>query len=197
MRPKPRQKKVYKTQRFTSPEGEKWRSLDRELTDREVEILYKSALNTCLFHLARAPQTEKQLRDRLIYKKDIPDPIIEETFKSLREYGYIDDVSYAQNLYEGYRSTHSRKAITQKLRKKGISSEVIEELFDSITPEETVNEYDIAKEFILTRLNALKNKAPEKRFNSIVSILANRGFGGDIVYPLAKEITSMIEEGDM
>ena len=193
------------TQKYRSPEGEPWRSLERDLTQTEYDKQYLSAINTCYYHLGSRAQTEQELVTRLKTKKDIPDPIIEEVLNKLKGYGYIDDMNYAETYITQQQHNYGMNRIKQHLISKGISRDLIEDVLSKIEQQKIDNqlisetepvetEYDVALRLAEGRSSQLNKTDKQKAFRSLVGFLARRGFGGDIAYPVAKQTVDSLYE---
>ena len=93
------------------------------------EILSKRAKKRCLNLLQKKTYTEYQLRKKL-KEGFYPDELIEEAVEYVKSYHYIDDYRYACEFIFYHKDTESRKKIEEKLRKKGISQEVLQRAQD-------------------------------------------------------------------
>ena len=92
------------------------------------EVLVKRAKKRCLNLLQKKNYTEYKLREKLkegCYPIEVEDIAIE----YVKSYGYIDDYRYAEEYVFYHKTTESRKKIEEKLKRKGISSNIIEQVF--------------------------------------------------------------------
>lgn len=100
------------------------------------ETLLKRAKLRAMHLLKDMDRTEKQLSDKL---KDngYPTEVIEAAVEYVKSYHYVDDREYARR-YAEYRALEKSKIqITLDLVKKGISKEIVQEVLEDITFDET------------------------------------------------------------
>lgn len=83
--------------------------------------MFEKALNYVLTY----PKTERQVRQWLHGKKCESEEA-EVIIEKLKEYGYIDDASFAKLFVEQQSSRQGRGAILTKMYQKGLSREIIE-----------------------------------------------------------------------
>ena len=102
------------------------------------EILYKRIRERILYLLDASPRTEYEIRTKLL-KSGYIDRYVTPVIDRIKEYGYIDDYAYARMYSESLRNSknNSRRMIEQKLYQKGISAEVISEIMEDISIDET------------------------------------------------------------
>lgn len=102
------------------------------------EILYKRIRECVLFLLDSSPRTEQEIRTKLLRSGYI-DRYVTPVIDRIKEYGYIDDYSYARMYSESLRNgkNNSRRMIEQKLYQKGISPDIISEIMEDISVDET------------------------------------------------------------
>lgn len=85
-------------------------------------------------YLSRGPRTRRQLQDYL-YKRGFISPL-EEILDLLTEYGLLNDLDYAQRYYEEEKHRRGSMAIVARLRQRGVSSHVIDQLHMEEDPED-------------------------------------------------------------
>lgn len=106
--------------------------LEEELHNRILyEIVGKRAKKRAMHILEKRDKTEQQLRDKLLENR-YPVQVVESAIDYVKSYGYIDDISYARRYIEYRSRSKSRKQLRMELYAKGISSEVISEIFDDM-----------------------------------------------------------------
>lgn len=129
------------------------------------------------------PRTESELRQKIGGKfKDAETEIIEEVIEKLKELKYIDDTKYIQDYVE-YRSSISPRGIfllKQELRQKGIASDLIGEVMNTIE----VDEIALVKKLAENKSRSLQSFEPQKRKEKMIRFLQSRGFS----YGVIKEI---------
>lgn len=102
------------------------------------EILNKRIRERILYLLDTSPRTEYEIRAKLL-KSGYIDRYVTPVIDKIKEYGYIDDYAYARMYSESLRNgkNNSRRMIEQKLYQKGISAEVISEIMEDVSIDET------------------------------------------------------------
>lgn len=155
-----------------------------ELTKEKIKEIqffeYKEqAFLKALNYLSYSPKTEKDIIDYL-KTKEIPEEIIEQTTKRLKELNYINDKEYAL-LYIKDRFESRKKGphyITRKLKEKNIDDEYIKSSIEVVCSEEKIidNVYEIIeKEYT-------KRKEPKtKKIQKITTKLYTNGYSFDII----------------
>ena len=106
------------------------------------EVLVKRAKKRCLNLLQKKNYTEYKLREKLkegYYPIEVEDIAIE----YVKSYGYIDDYRYAEEYVFYHKTTESRKKIEEKLKRKGISSNIIEQVFSESYEEGEAEETEL------------------------------------------------------
>lgn len=84
-----------------------------------------ACFNRSLGVLEKSMKSEKMLKDYL-YGKGYPKSCIDRAIEKLKEYGYINDESFAENFIRSYSDVKSKRKIKFDLMSKGISEEIIE-----------------------------------------------------------------------
>jgi len=120
---------------FSLSESELMKSgirIGREYTEGELEELLQTAVldkanMRALDYLSRRPRSEWELRDYL-KRKDYDSPTIDIILNKLSDYGYIDDVKFAQAWINSRRMLKptSLRRLRQELMQKHVSKENIE-----------------------------------------------------------------------
>ncbi|MBR4461830.1 MAG: RecX family transcriptional regulator [Erysipelotrichaceae bacterium] len=141
----------------------------KELKENEKVL---KAYQSCLRKLSLKDHTVKQIRDHLTRKELDPDSI-EIIIKKLSDYDLLNDEKYCQSKITYYDNENlSFRQIRQKLKKDGISDEIIEKyLFRDEKRENDKIEKLVSK---YTRNN--RNKSYKSTKNAIISKLVNSGF---------------------
>ena len=106
--------------------------------NRINEILYKRIRERALYLLEGMPRTEQNLRRKLLdnhYTDEYITPVLE----LLKSYGFIDDMKYAMDYAESMRNNRgmSKRMIISKLYEKGVSRDIIQEVEELISRDET------------------------------------------------------------
>ena len=144
-----------------------------------------ACFNRALNLLSKTMKSEKMLKDFLKEKK-YPHSCIQKAIEKLKDYGYINDESYAENFISFASNSKSKKKIKYDLLSKGIDSNIIERLL-----QENFNEED--EEVLCKKLaeKFLKNKeininTKQKFFNR----LAGKGFGFQMIAKVWEEVSN-------
>jgi len=147
---------------------------DKELSKEEYEkIIFQASLMKAYFLLSRRDYSKKDLEKKLILKYGEKN-IIKNAIDRLEEKGYLNDFDYAKTLIRGKKKDGLKK-LRFDLMKKGISREVIEDVFRDVEVDE--------KEMIRQLLPKLVKKEREKK----VAYLARRGFSFDDIFLVLNE----------
>ena len=133
--------------------------------------------NYSLFELEKRGGTTESLRKKL-EKRYFSLDCIEETISVCKEMGYLDDVAWTKSFIRVQRgSRYGDGLIAQKLRRKGISIELIEELLEKRDEEE---ERELVKTFFEGRYRGCTFSDP-KEYRKVFSALVRRGFSMDVI----------------
>lgn len=104
----------------------------RELIE---QVLPKRAKLRAMNLLTKRPYTEQKLREKLmdgLHSQECVDIAI----NYVKSFGYLDDRAYAQDYIAYHMSSQSRRALEQKLMRKGIDTKIIRECLEEIGGEE-------------------------------------------------------------
>jgi len=162
------------------------------LSDADLEALRRDerkqrAYTDALRLLNYRPRSVAEVRRRL-RKRDYEEEQIEAVLSRLQEVGLLDDRAFARLWVENRRlnSPRGRRGLAAELRKKGVSSQVINEVLD-----ETEGEWDEAAQALeLARGRARALAGLERRvfFRRLQGFLARRGFASDIVFQVVRQV---------
>lgn len=137
----------------------------------ENEILYPRAKDRALYILERSDKTKKQIVDKL-NESYYPECIIDKVINFLMNYGYIDDVRFAENYVKMKRTSKSRRKIEGELIQKGISIEIIKNSFD-----DSMDDYEF--DVLMKLLNKSKYKmmiSDKNNRQKVFASMLRRGF---------------------
>ena len=131
---------------------------ESELKEIKKENDEKLAFDMALSYLEKYNVSSKSLKDYL-KKKGMDKDAILHACEKLQEYGYINDENFAKAYFESLCSTKGKRAIANKLKEKGISQEIIDNLLSNVDDEsEEERAYLSGVKFAKNRENNLKNK---------------------------------------
>jgi regulatory protein len=147
------------------------------------------ALDRAVKLLARRPYSTAEIR-RYLASKETALPVIEEVLARMEQLGYLDDRAFAQFWIESRerfkpRGTH---ALRHELREKGISQEIIEDVFAEFDAHDSA--YRAAQE----KVRRLRGVTQNDFRNKVGSFLARRGFGYDIVREVIDQLIRELQE---
>lgn len=152
-------------------------NLDDEFFENlKIENGNYACFNRSLGVLEKSMKSEKMLRDYL-REKGYPNPCIEKAMEKLKEYGYINDESFAENFINSYSQSKSKRKLKFDLLGKGIKESIIDQKLQSIVDEEDEKElaFRIGQKYLANRDLDLKTK--EKFYNH----MAGKGFDYSLI----------------
>ena len=143
------------------------------------------AKKRALYLLTDHDMTEKQLREKL-EKTGYGGQVIEKTIEYVRSFGYIDDLKFSVRYIEYYRSKKSAKRLRYDLLKKGVPVDIIDSAF------EEAGEWDERNQIRTLAEKKLSGKdiGDPKTYGKVANFLAGRGYRGDDIASVMREIFS-------
>ena len=138
--------------------------------------------------LAKRDKTEKELRDKL--QQSLTDTkTLEETISYVRTCGYVDDVQYARDYIYFKKGRKSFLQIKMELQKKGISSQVLETVFEEEGGQEM--------EDILMQVKKYMRRFPQLDYASrqkIYAHFARKGYNSELIREAMTKAGELLEE---
>ncbi len=122
-------------------------------------------------------RTEKGLRKKL--EKDYPPEAIDETIRYLGSYGYIDDKRYAENYLRTRLNGKGHRRLFQELYQKGVPSALVQEAWEELCMEESVEEGPDERASIrklITKKIGDQTELSRREYQRLMAFLARRGF---------------------
>lgn len=167
---------------------------DEPLTEKQLERLLKKMENICVWYLTKGKKTRKELEMKLRERR-YPKDYIDRVLDKLEARGEIDDKEYAE--YFAY-SRHQydrlgKRAIENKLRLKGVSSEIIAEAVELIDVDE---EYENAKILVERRVRSTRNLEPQKRLERLARMLIGKGYDLGTAFTIVKEVLAEVKDAE-
>lgn len=154
---------------------------EEELAKIQQESESSVAFEKAATYIATRMRSEKEIVTYLSGKGFLPQ-VVENCLQKLKEYGYVNDRTFAEELLRSYPSL-GRSAIKRKLAEKGISQIIINEVVcDDNFENEEENATALAAKFIKTRANA-KNLS-QKLKNHLIS----KGYSFEIANKVARKL---------
>lgn len=158
--------------------------IGKEISKEEIENTQAEneklvAFDRCLKLLA-APKTEKQVRDYL-YGKGYATKTVNYCIGKLNEYKYLNDEEYAKIYLRSYAKRKGKRLIEFELKTKGVSEEIIKNIFENFEENNEVL-LALAEKF-------LKNKPRDKKTAQKLSAhLFSKGFEFDEINRIIKKL---------
>ena len=158
---------------------------------------YQKLLGLALNFVSIRPRSEKEIREYLvkkIHRWGISESLLEDIINRLSELGYVDDLTFSQAFISSRNRFRpkGKRLITQELKQKGISSDVIENALNRLERDEEGGEssqVDLARRAVQKRLQSFKRYDKQERRNKLYSFLLRRGFDHDTIRSLIDELT--------
>ncbi len=131
-------------------------------------------------------RSNKELKERL--KRKFPDEEIEKTMDKLKKWGYINDKEFA-NAWIKDRLKNNPKGkflLIRELQKKGIESEIIENVLQKLYPSE--KEKELAEKIALKKWDKDRKIEEKKRKERLYRYLLSRGFPINLVNDILRKL---------
>ena len=134
-----------------------------------IDAEKRSAFDKLVDIISRQYNSKSEIKNKLI-KKGYNIKAIDLAIKQAEDYGYINDLQYAESLVKS-KSNKSRAEIKQILFQKGVDKNIIQQTALVISPEqEKENVIKLAQKY-------MKNKQPDQKvLQSLYAYLFRRGF---------------------
>ncbi|MCR5295631.1 MAG: recombination regulator RecX [Lachnospiraceae bacterium] len=152
------------------------------MAETELARAKKKAMNL----LIDMDRTEKELHDKLI-RAGFTEEASAEALQYVKSYGYIDDVRYAGHYLEVNRTRKSRKRLRFDLEKKGISREILDEIFFHT---DDIDEKEQIRKLVEKKRKTLDLADPRQK-NRLLAFLARRGYGSSDILQVIEENVSL------
>lgn len=150
----------------------------------------KHALNYTLKLISKRWYTVFEIRQKLILKKYLEEEI-EKTIEFLTEKQFLDDHRFALSFIKDHQKFRheGKNVIVQKLIQKGISKELISNVWPQITEVDAKNEniecenpeVVIALEAAKSKKRTYQNLEPQVSKRRLMSFLGRKGFSYDVI----------------
>ena len=160
---------------------------DDQMAALKGEDEVQKAVDRAARFLAYRPRSIQEVRRNLHEKGTAPE-IIEAAIERLSAMGYLDDVVFARFWVQNRNEFKplSPKALRYELRQKGVSSEIIDEVLESVDRD------DLAYRAAFSRAQRLRGTNRQVFRQKLSAFLQQRGFGyaaiRDVVERLVAEL---------
>ncbi|MDR0837882.1 MAG: recombination regulator RecX [Propionibacteriaceae bacterium] len=165
------------------------RGSDEGQTSPEKQL--ELAREMVLRRLERRAYSEAELRE-LLAKKGIAEEVVDELMAAFTRVGLVDDIAFAESLVEtrhtfGHRS---KMAVVLELRRKGISTEAIEQATEEIDRESDLEQ---ARTVARLKTRSLAKLEHQVAYRRLAGALARKGFSPSIVAQVVRETLDLLE----
>ena len=142
-----------------------------------------AAFSRALSYIEKGLRTEKQLREYL-KEKGYLEESIDDAIDKLSEYGYIDDLLFAESFIRTYMNRKGRVKLKFELASKGVAAEVIDEALDKLLDEDETFETCVK---LLKKY--LKNRDMDAKLRAkAYAHLMGKGFEGETISKALSEV---------
>ncbi|HCG24123.1 MAG TPA: hypothetical protein DE060_12245 [Lentisphaeria bacterium] len=149
----------------------------------------KTAMEYAILLLGLRAYSTAELKKKL-YAKEYSTAEISQVIQECTRHGFLNDEHYAENLAAAVyaRGGGKRKAI-QKLRTKGIDSELIKETLAEKEDGNVMTELEAAAGALSRKASAFAREPdPRKRREKALRFLAGRGFSAQVAYEALRKL---------
>lgn len=156
----------------------------KTLEEAVLESEVKSAFEKGIDYISSRLHTKKELFDKLA-KKGFEKLVIERAILKLEEYNYVNDETFAKTFVQ-QNQKYSKKMVENKLRQKGVSSEIIANVLELGTEEkeEELCEKQLNKLLKGKRMEDLTKEMLQKVYMS----LFRKGFDYDLIKRVCRRV---------
>ena len=103
--------------------------IEDDIYDSLQQIITKRAKLRAMHLLSDMGRTESQLRTKL-KQGGYTEDAVEAAIRYVKSFGYINDVEYARSFIDSRKERKSKKELYAALVQKGVSSEIVEQVFE-------------------------------------------------------------------
>ncbi len=142
----------------------------------------KKATEKAMALLLHKDRTRQELIDKLKAAK-YSDGAVSFALSYVSSYGYIDDLRYAKGYTDYHKTSKSKREIRRKLKEKGISDDILSEVFseyiteDGMDPEEVAIRALVEKRLRGADVSELTYEEKQKQMR----YLAGKGYPTDLI----------------
>ena len=163
---------------------------DREIeeciyTEIVDEILTKRAKLRAMHLLQKMDRTKWEL-ERKLQESGYPQVVLKRALEYVESFHYIDDKRYAAIYIQSQKTKKGKARIKMELMRKGISAELIAEVFS-----ETENEIDTREAIrsLIEKKCSYSEEMDEKEKRRLYGFLLRRGFSSSDILSVFREIS--------
>lgn len=150
-----------------------------ELTAFKDASKLDKAYNLTLAYVTRRPRSEWELRD-YFRRKEIDEDAGEQIMTRLKDYGYVDDLSFARSWVESRRLLKpvSKRRLRLELRQKRVSDDVAKQVLE----EDEMTDQDTLRQLVEQRRKQTRYQDDQK----LMQYLIRQGYSYDDVKTVLK-----------
>ena len=164
---------------------------EKTLKDAIFDSEVKSATEKGVDYIGSRMHSRKELYDKLI-KKGYEKQVVLRALEKLEEYHYVDDGLFAKQYIEQNKK-YSKKMLENKLKQKGISSDII---FENLGDDDENSDFELCKKYAQKYAKSKDLKEPGA-VQKMYASLARKGFSFDVIKKACKlEIIRIDDEND-
>lgn len=150
----------------------------------------KLSFDMAVSYMEKYVVSSKGIKDYL-KKKGFDDLTIANTIEKLEEYGYVNDEKFAENYFDSLSASQGKNVIANKLRTKGISKQIIDDLMQKIDEDTQLeNAILLAKKFVKNREKTAKTK------QKCIAHLIYKGYDYSVAQKATNVVTDITYEGE-
>lgn len=159
--------------------------------------LYQKYLESAINFLSFRARSEKEVRDYLTKKlasgqsssgrKKAPDDVIEKIISFLKKRKFLNDVDFTKWFVESRArfKQKSMRVVQLELRQKGITKEIIDEVFGQET---NVSDLELAKKLVEKKIDRYKGLTKQELYQKLGGFLARKGYDWDVIKASIDEV---------
>ncbi len=134
------------------------------------------------------PRSESELKERLA-QKGFTETVVQTVVEDLRRKGFVGDAQFARYFAAQQASSKplGRRLLMSRLKAKGVQPELAKAAVE--TAMEGQDELTLAREAASRRAAALQGLPRQAAERRLFGYLSRRGFSGDVVWKVVREIT--------
>ena len=171
--------------RYSLSEGMEITAAQVRTIKRENDV--RRARERALYLAEDMERSYKMMFDKLC--ANYPEDICREVCDELKQRGIIDDRRYARRYCDAALKKYGEYRVKHELWKRGISSEIIDELLEDMDDESST---ETALRFL--RSHICRDREPYKEKKRLYDALARRGFSYDVI---TKAFAALGEEDEL
>ncbi|MBC8527407.1 MAG: RecX family transcriptional regulator [Candidatus Cloacimonetes bacterium] len=148
---------------------------DKDLSEIKAKIFFFEAEEALINYLKYRPRTEKEIVSKL-RQKGYQSSIISQLIEKYQKIGYINDNDFAESYLLDLISHHpqGKYLLSNKLKSKGISKEVIALLIEKYVT--TEKETEMAEQALNQQKSRFKKYATKEIYKKALAFLQRKGF---------------------